>query len=76
MAETHLNPEPGAPEGRAAGNVIPFRRRERLPEPPDISICEIPLFCCSRCESREFHEWARVGRPSTAVRSPERSIRD
>jgi hypothetical protein len=49
MAEKHFNP--ATPEGRAPGNVIPFRAsplRGGPPRPPDISICEAPLYVCKR----------------------------
>jgi hypothetical protein len=53
MAEKHLNPGPVTPEG-PVNNVIPFRRRESPPKPPDISICEIPLFVAADVTVESF----------------------
>jgi hypothetical protein len=56
MAESILTPDPATPEG-PTDNVIPFRRSPPLkldPEPPDVSLYELPLCVQGRVKVETF----------------------
>ena len=62
MAQKHLNPGPATPEG-PADNVISFRRPERPPKPPAVSICEAPLFVVGTVRVEKLLHGLEIGGP-------------